>query len=401
MKNEYLRRNYMSDFFKPAIVAIGYNRPDSMQRLLNSIGRSNFHDKDITLVISIDNCEKTQEVVEVAEAFSWEHGNKIIRTFETRQGLRNHILQCGDLSQKYGAVIILEDDLVVSPTFYSYTQAALNYYKDNDELAGIALYSHQWNGYAQRFFFPVSEGNDVYFAQFGVSWGQCWSEKQWSSFRSWYESNQSKLEYTDEIPNQITNWPETSWGKYFVYYMVEKNKYYIMSYNALATNFTEVGQHAKSSDNTYQVPLLYGEKDFKFVSYETSVKYDIFFERQEMEKYFPVEILKGGVCVDLYATKEGYGNNRYLLTTSSKPYKIIKSYGLQMRPQELNIIYNVAGNDIFLYDMETVDKTQNLKNKYNYSLFKYDVRGLTWRQALIFGVNEFIKTFKRRFSLKQ
>ena len=104
---------------KPVIVAVGYNRPHCMKRLLESIGNAEYEIDDVTLIISIDESNKSDLVQKVAEDFDWKHGEKIIRRFPERQGLKKHIIQCGDLSEKYGAVIILEDDLYVSPGFYS------------------------------------------------------------------------------------------------------------------------------------------------------------------------------------------------------------------------------------------------------------------------------------------
>lgn len=50
-----------------------------------------------------------------------------------------------------------------------------------------------------------------------------------------------------------------------------------------------------------------------------------------------------------------YGNRKdfskkYVLTPARLPYKIVKSFGLHMRPQEVNVINNIPGTNIFLYD---------------------------------------------------
>ena len=115
---------------KPAIVAVGYSRQKSLNRLLNSINNASYPFDDINLIISIDGGEEAEECLTLAQNFNWQHGQKHVRHFLQRQGLRNHIIQCGDLSEKYGAVIILEDDIFVSPSFYYYVYDAVNYYKD-------------------------------------------------------------------------------------------------------------------------------------------------------------------------------------------------------------------------------------------------------------------------------
>jgi len=117
---------------KPAIVVVAYNRPNSLKRILQSISLANYNSqKDIPLIISIDKATNEDEVVKVAKEFKWNFGKKEIRTFKERQGLRKHVIQCGDLSIKYGAAIILEDDLFVSPNYYNYIVNALDFYENS------------------------------------------------------------------------------------------------------------------------------------------------------------------------------------------------------------------------------------------------------------------------------
>lgn len=372
-------------YIKPVIVAVGYNRPKSLKRLLNSIRDAYYNDSEVQLIISIDKSDNN-EVIKIAEKFNWTHGKKLIRRFESKQGLREHILKCGDLSVEYEAAIILEDDLIVSPSFYLFTQAALDFYKEESKIVGISLYSPQVNGWAPRMFFPSLEGHDVFFGQFGVSWGQCWIKEQWVLWREWYEQHEGKLCYSNEVPSQVTKWPETSWGKYFTHYIVENNKYYVLPYNALSTTFSDRGQHTKIPTNKYQVPLLYGKKDYRFVNFKDGVKYDIYFERQGLEKYFQDKYRKAGICIDLYATKKEYGNCRYLLTTAVKPFKLVYTYGLKMKPHELNIVYSIEGYDIFLYDTSVKSDLKLNKNKRHYGYIKYDISTLNWKEACYFAL---------------
>ena len=125
---------------KIAIVAVGYNRPDSMNDLLKSIVKADYDSDRVDLIVSIDKGERQSEVISVAEQISWSFGEKIIRAFSERQGLRNHIIQCGDLTEKYDAVVVLEDDLLVSRYFYSYVKQTLKFYQNDPNIAGISLY---------------------------------------------------------------------------------------------------------------------------------------------------------------------------------------------------------------------------------------------------------------------
>src|SRR5690554_1902069 len=111
---------------KPAIVVVAFNRPKSLYNLLTTISLAHFHEINIPLIISIDFIDSIEheEVIVIANAFKWKYGEKKIIQHTKNIGLKNHILLCGDLALDYGAVIILEDDLRVSPGFYTYASTA-------------------------------------------------------------------------------------------------------------------------------------------------------------------------------------------------------------------------------------------------------------------------------------
>lgn len=381
---------------KPAIVAVGYNRPDSMKRLLASVTNAYYPFEDIDLIISIDESDKSDEVQTVAEAFEWKHGKRIIKRYPERQGLRNHIIQCGDLSEKYGAVIILEDDLVVSPSFYHYTYNAVNQYSKNEKIAGVALYSHAWNGYADVEFTPIKNEFDTYFGQYSITWGECWTFEQWRKFKEWYFTHENKLpDINYAMPSDILRWGNQSWGKYFVSYIVEKDLYYIIPYNAMTTNFSEIGQHNNKTDTAHQVSLQQGKKtDYKFPDFSSGIKYDIFFERI-FEKDI-ADIIADEISVNLNGTRLNTLGKRYLLTT--KPINNIKpiaSFGIRMRPIDANIDYCIPGNDILLYDVKKAEV--NLKeNDISESRALYETYHLSWRLLLKVGLYKFVDSLDKK-----
>ena len=360
---------------KPAIVVVGYNRPKDIERLLNNLNNAEYSSNDIPLIISLDKASNETEVVAVAEQFDWKYGQKIIRTFSERQGLRKHIIQCGELSCQYGAVIILEDDLLVSKNFYNYVQEALDFYSNDDKVTGISLYSHEWNGYARRNFIPVADEYDCYYGQYSITWGQCWTKKWWDSFYKWYLKQDDNLPDNNNIPRNINRWSKQSWGKYFVNYIVENDLYYIIPRISLSTNCSDIGQHVKQSDNVHQVRLLESKKKrYVFPNYNQAIKYDIHFENKDLERYFVEYTHSEPICININGNPRNYENYRYILTTTPLPYKIIKTYGLQLRPYEMNIIYDIPGNEICLYD--TSISCKKPKNRFN-SVMRYEIRGFS------------------------
>lgn len=363
----------------PAIVVVGYNRPDTLKRLLQSVGNATYHNSDIDLIISLDKADNEENVVKVANDFEWRFGKKTIRRFPERQGLRKHIIKCGDLTEKYGAVIILEDDLLVAPDYYEYVKVALDYYENEECITGIALYSHEWNGYARKNFVPMADQYDTYLGQYSITWGQCWNHKWWSQFKTWYLAHEGKLVENPKIPMNINHWSDRSWGKYFVNYIVEKDKYYVIPRISRSTNCSDIGEHVRIADNVHQVRLMTGlVESYHFAPVKMAQKYDIYFENINIKDVFDEEVKKG-LVVDL----AGYGHlekgKRYLLSTLQLPYKIVKSYGLQLRPYEMNVIQNVPGNCIHLYDTFA---EKHVKKTINPDIMRYEIRGFSVRDLI-------------------
>ena len=174
----------------PAIVIIAYNRPKSLERLINSIVNANYVDyKDIHLVISIDGGEnKNIEVKNIADSFYWEYGEKTIINHSENMGLRNHVITCGNLTETYESLIILEEDCFVSKNFYDFAVKLLQYYENDEKIAGISLYTYSVYESFNMPFKPLHDGYDCFFMQVPSSWGQAWTQKQWQNFITYYNS---------------------------------------------------------------------------------------------------------------------------------------------------------------------------------------------------------------------
>lgn len=375
----------------PAIICVGYNRPDAMETLLTSIGVASYPEGSVPLIVSIDWSDRQKDVKAVADAFNWTHGEKTVRCFDSRQGLRNHILQCGDLSGQYGAAIVLEDDLIVSPAFYQYAAKAASFYNDEASVCGVALYSHAWNGYANVQFLPQKNGFDTYLGQFSITWGECWTKRQWQGFRTWYAAHEGgKAAFDERMPEDITHWPETSWGKYFVSYIIEKDLSYVMPYTALATNNEQPGQHNAGGDNSHQVMLLdAADMPYRFAPIQEAVQYDIFFERRNLPLPSRLDISSDEVCVDLHGQHATVLGKAYLLTLKKYDAPVIASFGLRLRPIEINVIRDLPGDVIRLYRVDGV--VPRLVSDDESLRMEYELYRFGWRRLLNYSVGTCFK----------
>ena len=378
---------------KMAIVAVGYSRPDSMQRLLGTVRKAEYGSDEIDLIISIDKGKRQEEVIKVAEKLDWPYGEKKIRAFSKRQGLRKHIIQCGDLTEKYDAVVVLEDDLMVSCSFYTYVKQCIEFYGEDSRIAGISLYKHEMHPGVYRPFEPVNNGYDVFLMQFAMSWGQCWTKQMWEKFKQWYIQNENTdLRDGNILPRYIAQWNKQSWLKYYMRYIVETNRYFVYPYIALSTNASDVGEHCGIANNDYQISVLQGTMKYRFPEFEAAVKYDVYFERQFDEK-IKLLGLKGKVLLDLYADRYDYLNADYLISTKCLPFKIVKEFQLKYRPMEMNCLYPAEGKGIRMYDLAISSSCEKVNLNY---ITRYDVRSIHWKRLLKLGWEEFLEAIKIR-----
>lgn len=356
---------------KITIVVVGYNRENSIRRILHSLGGAQYDYTDIRLVVSIDHSGK-EEVVRAAEEFEWKYGEKIVTYHPERLGLRKHIISCGDLTSKYGAVMILEDDLYVSPDFYNYAMQALERYGNHPKIAGISLNTMKTLLESAYPFYSLRKGDDVYFQQFASSWGQVWNERMWKEFKAWYEKNQS-LPPSVKVPLVVLHYPETSWAKFYQTYVVEMDKYYVFSYDSLTTNFGDAGEHFSHTSLAFQSALFYGKKEYRMPDFEEGVKYDIYGEPLGLGKYLGVE--DNELTCDFWGRKQEASYQRYLLTCCKRPYQKVKQFSMCMKPMELNILNQIPGEDITLYDTSKKEEhfVEDKKEKFRFLEYGYGV----------------------------
>lgn len=347
----------------PTIVIAAFNRPASLQRLLNSL-LSAVYTNPVQLIISIDKSNSI-EVRNIAENFEWNFGFKKVVCHDKHLGLKKHILYCGSLTKEFEAIVILEDDLLVSPYFYEYAKQAYSFYKDDNAVAGISLYNYQ---VAESCFYPfkaIDDGSDVYFMQVASSWGQLFTNSQWTIFETWFSKN---LQLTDVaiLPNYIKEWGTHSWKKHFIHYLIAENKYFVFPRLSLTTNFEEEGTNSATT-NIFHVPLQLANKHYVFQKMQMSLSvYDAWFEiLPSCLNKFNRSLVNYNYEIDLYGSKDITNNNLEYILTSKQSQEPLLSFGADLFPLETNIVLNVNGNEIGLYNKSKHPFLSKKLNLYN------------------------------------
>jgi hypothetical protein len=161
------------------VILFGYNRPDLFKVTIDSLkanGLANYTD----LYIFIDgprndaDVPKVQEVrrlAEEAEGFS----SKIVSVSDTNHGLAKSIIAgTTEIINKYGRVIVLEDDLFLSPGFLTFMNTMLDAYEADDRVFQIS-------GFGTKVKVPNGYTCDYYLNTRAQSWSWATWKDRWNS----------------------------------------------------------------------------------------------------------------------------------------------------------------------------------------------------------------------------
>ena len=170
------------------IALFAFNRADSLEKSLNALARS-FGAGQSDLYIFVDGPRNASERAKVdlvyalacrAEGFR----SVSVRRAEANRGLGPSIMAgVSDVIGRYGRVIVLEDDLVVSPDFLQWMNAGLDQYETVREVFSVC-------GYSNKVSVPRDYRFDGYFAPRSASWSWATWKDRWDSV-DWNPSSET------------------------------------------------------------------------------------------------------------------------------------------------------------------------------------------------------------------
>ena len=181
------------DRSKTPVALFTYNRPDYTRKVLDSLSRCRRLDECI-LFIYCDGPKKPEH------ADSVDASRSLVRTFadtfpatvvlrENNLGLARSIVSgVTDLCTRYGRVIVIEDDFILSPSFLDYMLQALDRYEHDENIYQIS-----------GFMFPVEnpEKPDAFLLPLTTSWGWATWRRAWTVF-DWNASGWQELLSDDQ-----------------------------------------------------------------------------------------------------------------------------------------------------------------------------------------------------------
>lgn len=159
------------------IVLFVYNRPEHTQRCLDAL-RRNADFTNSPLYIFCDGARAPADRPAVAAVRATveglAHPNKVIHASKANRGLANSVMAgVSTVLAAHARVIVVEDDLIVGPSFLSYLNQALDHYQDEPQVMQVAAHMYPVE--------PATE-HDALFLPLASSWGWATWRRAWQHF---------------------------------------------------------------------------------------------------------------------------------------------------------------------------------------------------------------------------
>jgi hypothetical protein len=156
------------------IAIFAFNRPAYLSRLLESLEQNRQMISTSKIFIFIDGAKNpsdnalVERVTSIAKKFGEEYEVEIFKN-KSNLGLSHSIISgINEVFKQHSRVIVLEDDLIVNPSFLEFCNSALDYYEDNDKVGSIQGFSED----------IVLKSGDLTYFQRGAD---CWGWATWKS----------------------------------------------------------------------------------------------------------------------------------------------------------------------------------------------------------------------------
>lgn len=162
------------------LAIFAFRRPEHLRRLLASVAACLRLDECAIAIYCDGPCGPDDAVAieatrVVAREWASAHGARVVECSENAGLARSIVGEVTALCAQHGRVIVLEDDLEVSPDFLRFMLAALDYYEDAGEVLQVSGYM-----------FPVDHPgeSDALILPLATTWGWATWARAWNRF-SW------------------------------------------------------------------------------------------------------------------------------------------------------------------------------------------------------------------------
>lgn len=229
------------------IVIFTFNRLEHTINTINSLKDNDLANESNVFIFSDGprNEGEKLKVNAVRNYLKTVEGFNSIKIIESNinKGLASSVIDgVTSIINKYGKVIVLEDDLITSKYFLRYMNESLNLFKDRDDIWSIS-------GYTPDIYIPDDYNDNIYLTYRGCSWGWGTWKNRWNGI-DWdimdYDTfikdsirkkkfNMSGNDLTSMLTDQI-NGRINSWAIRWCYNQFNKKKFTVYPVESLVKN---------------------------------------------------------------------------------------------------------------------------------------------------------------------
>jgi hypothetical protein len=161
------------------VVVFAYKRRDHLRRTLQSL-QANTLAGESDLYVYCDAARSPAEAIDVEAVRSFARGitgfaSVTVHEREANLGLAKSVIQgVGELLRRHDRLIVLEDDLLLSPHFLAFMNEALSFYEHDERVASI-------HGYCYPVRRPLPP---TFFLRGADCWGWATWRRAWATFRT-------------------------------------------------------------------------------------------------------------------------------------------------------------------------------------------------------------------------
>jgi len=235
------------DAFK--IIILTQRRHWSLKRLLNSLNAANYAGHNVHIEIRVDkhDSEDHRKTLETARAFKFEHGTVDVHENTHTRGLQYAWFDAWTPRSETERAIIIEDDLEVSPLWFTWLQQAWTTYGSRDDLGSISICKQPLRASDGR---QIDKQVDAPFMYRMIgSWGFSPNARFWKPFIEWVRN--VDLKNTDVyVPGCITSAYHKSnpdsWEQFYIWWCNKYSLYAMYVHprdGALVAHWGEPGVH--------------------------------------------------------------------------------------------------------------------------------------------------------------
>lgn len=273
---------------KIPVALFAYNRPDHTRRCLEALSKCRRIDEcDIYLYSdgprSADDVQRVDETRRMLHYWSHKLNALVVERAENDGLAKSIVGGVSDLCARYGRVIVIEDDLIVSPDFIHFMIESLELYEHEERVLQVG-------GYTIRT--PNQIATDAFFLPISTTWGWATWDRAWKYF-SWeperFAESEKDVEwlrlfnlngsypYSSMLSERLAG-RNDSWGILWWYAVSRQRGLVVYPVNSMVWNggFDNSGTHCGSDNVVGQnTDLSYLQTKLpETISFPTSIEWD-------------------------------------------------------------------------------------------------------------------------------